>query len=78
MEVQVYTTPTCPWCKKLKDWLKKKKVSFIEHDITESDKARDELIEKSSQLGVPVTDIDGTIITGFNEKELEAALKKAE
>lgn len=76
MEVQIYTTPTCPWCQKLKDWLKKKKISFIEHDITESDKARDEALEKSSQLGVPVIDIDGKIVVGFNEGELEKALKE--
>jgi len=44
MEIQIYTTPTCPWCQKLKDWLKKKKVAFIEHDITESDKARDDAL----------------------------------
>ena len=76
MEIQVYTTPTCPWCQKLKAWLKKKKLSFIEHDITESDKARDDALEKSSQLGVPVTDIDGKIVVEFNEKELENALKE--
>jgi glutaredoxin 3 len=76
MDVQIYTTPTCTWCKKLKDWLKKKKISFIEHDITESDKLRDDLLEKSSQLGVPVIDIDGKIITGFKEEELEKALKE--
>ena len=75
VEVQIYTTPTCAYCQKLKAWLKKKKVSFIEHDITESDKARDEALEKSSQLGVPVIDIDGKVIVGFNEKELEKALK---
>jgi len=76
MEIQIYTTPTCPWCQKLKDWLKKKKVAFIEHDITESDKARDDALEKSSQLGVPVIDIDGKIIVGFKEGELEKALKE--
>ena len=76
MDVQIYTTPTCTWCKKLKDWLKKKKISFIEHAITESDKLRDDLLEKSSQLGVPVIDIDGKIITGFKEEELEKALKE--
>ena len=75
VEVQIYTTPTCSYCQKLKIWLKKNKVSFIEHDITESDKARDEAAKKSSQLGVPVIDIDGKVIVGFNEKELEKALK---
>jgi len=77
MNIQIYTTPTCSWCQKLKEWLKKKNVAFIEHDITESDKARDEALDKSSQLGVPVIDIDGRIIVGFNEKELEEALIKS-
>ncbi|PIZ52095.1 NrdH-redoxin [Candidatus Woesearchaeota archaeon CG_4_10_14_0_2_um_filter_33_13] len=77
MEVQIYTTPVCPWCKKVKDWLKKKKVSFIEHDVSESDKARDDMIEKSGQMAVPVIDIDGKIIVGFNEQKLEDALKKS-
>ena len=78
MTVQIYTTPTCSWCEKLRTWLKKKNISFIEHDITESDKARDEALEKSSQLGVPVIDVDGKIITGFHEKELESVLKDSQ
>ncbi len=77
MKVKVYSTPTCPWCKKLKEWLKKKKVKFEDLDVTEESKWRDELIEKSGQMGVPVTDIGGKIIVGFNEKELEKALKSS-
>ena len=92
-EINVYTIPTCPWCTKLKDWLKKKKVAFIEHDLTESDSARDEIIEKSHQMATPVTIVkfyeekeeDGEIVkilikenvvVGFNEKEVEAAMKE--
>jgi len=78
MEVKVYSTPTCPFCKQLKEWLKKKKIAFEDIDVIESDKARDELIEKSGQMAVPVTDIDGTIIVGFDEKKLEEALNKKE
>lgn len=80
MEIKVYTTPTCPWCKKLKEWLKGKKISFQEMDVTESDKARDELIEKSSQMGVPVTIVTKgdkeEVIVGFNEGKLEEVLEK--
>ena len=64
MEINVYTIPTCSWCTKLKQWLKKKKVAFIEHDLTESDSARDEIIEKSAQMATPVT-----IVKFFEEKE---------
>ena len=78
MHVKIYTVPACPWCKRLKDWLKKRKVQFEECDISESQNGifRDELIEKSGQLAVPVTDIDGLIIVGFNEEKLEKALSK--
>jgi glutaredoxin 3 len=76
MNIKVYTTPTCPWCKKLKSWLKKKKIDFEELDTTEEDKYRDELIEKSHQLAVPVLDIEGTIIIGFDEKKISAEIKK--
>lgn len=78
MEVKIYTTPTCPFCQKLKEWLKKKKVPFQELDVTESDSARDEMIEKSGQMAVPVTDVKGEIIVGFDEKKLEDALGRAE
>lgn len=79
MEIKIYITPTCPWCKKVKDWLKKKKIQFEERDVSESQNKsfRDELIEKSGQLGVPVIDIDGEIIIGFNEEKLKKAIEKA-
>jgi len=79
MKVRVYSTPTCPWCNKLKDWLKKKKVEFEDIDITETQNAkfRDEMIEKSGQMAIPVTEIGDKIIVGFKEKELQKALDKA-
>jgi glutaredoxin 3 len=76
-KITVYSTPTCPWCKKTKDYLKKKKLEFRDVDITEEDKDREEMIDKSGQMGVPVIDIDGTIIVGFNPKEIEKVLKEA-
>jgi len=79
MKVRVYSTPTCPWCNKLKEWLKKKKIEFENIDITETQNAkfRDEMIEKSGQMAIPVTEIDEQIIVGFKEKELQEALDKA-
>ena len=71
MEINVYAIPTCPWCTKLKDWLKKKKVAFIEHDLTESDSARDEMIEKSHQMATPVT-----IVKFYEEKEENGEIVK--
>ena len=77
MDIKLYLTPTDPWCKKAKEWLKKKKVSFEECDVEESDKFRDEMLEKSGQLAIPLIDFDGKIIIGFQEKALEEALKNA-
>ena len=80
MEIKVYSTPNCPWCKKLKDWLKSKKLAFQDIDVTESGTARDEMIEKSGQMGVPVILIKNTdkeeVVVGFTEAKLDAAIKK--
>ncbi|MFH0701743.1 MAG: glutaredoxin domain-containing protein [Candidatus Woesearchaeota archaeon] len=78
MEVKIYSTPTCTWCQKAKEWFKKNKVSFQDMDITESDTYRDELIEKSHQMAVPVIDIDGKIFVGFQEKVMEGIFPKEE
>jgi len=61
------------------EWLKKRKVSFQDCDVSESQNSqyRDELLEKTGQLGVPVTDFNGILVIGFNEKKLEEALEKA-
>lgn len=78
MDIKVYTTPYCTWCKQLKEWLKKNKLSFQELDISENDNYRDEVIEKSGQMAVPMIDIDGKIIVGFDEKALIEATAKSE
>ena len=78
MEIKIYITPTCPWCIKLKEWLKKKKLSFQEIDVTESETARDEIIERTSQMSVPVIEIDGQMIVGFNEKKLKGIVEKSQ
>jgi len=64
------------WCKKLKEWLKKNKVAFQEFDISEEEEYRDEVLNKSNQMAVPMIDIDGKIIVGFDEKQLEELLGK--
>ena len=80
MTIKVYSIPTCPWCEKLKAWLKKKKIEYEDRDVSESQNSqyREELLEKSHQLGVPVMDVNGQIIIGFKEKEIQEAIKKAE
>lgn len=78
MQIKIYIAPACPWCKKLKDWLKRKRIPFEECDVSESQNGRfrDELIEKTGQLAVPVADINGEISIGFNEQKLEETIKK--
>ncbi len=72
--VIVYSTKTCPWCKKVKEFLKTNKVSFTNKDVGSNSAAAQEMIKKSGQQGVPVTDINGTIIIGFNEGKLKKVL----
>lgn len=74
--VKIYSTPTCPWCKKAKDFFKKNSVKFIDLNVAKDEKARNEMIEKSQQSSVPVFEIDGEIIIGFDQARIEKALKK--
>ena len=76
MPVKIYTTPSCPWCKKTKEWLKENKVKYTEKNVAEDEKARNEMIQKSGQMGVPVLDIDGEILVGFDPKAIKKSLKK--
>lgn len=72
--VIIYTTSWCPYCQTAKDYLSKKGVAFEEKNIEINLGARDELVQKSSQLGVPAFDIGGKILVGFSADEIDAAL----
>ncbi|MFQ5826876.1 MAG: glutaredoxin family protein [Dehalococcoidia bacterium] len=74
-EVKIYTTPTCPWCKRAKQLFADNGVEYKDFDVASDVVARKEMIDKSSQLGVPVIDIDGEIIIGYDEPRLKKALK---
>ena len=78
MEVKIYTTPVCPWCKKTKEFFKANKIKYDEIDVAADQRAAEEMIEKSGQRGVPVTTIDGEVVVGFDEPKLRKALKLAE
>ncbi len=75
MAVKIYTTPTCPWCKKTKEFFKENKIKFTEINVASNQKAAKEMIDKSGQTGVPVIDVNGTLIVGFDESKLRKALK---
>ncbi len=73
-EVKVYSTPTCPWCKKVKKFLDDNGVKYQDFNVAEDKAARDEMISKAHQLAVPTTVIDGEVVVGFNEKMLKEKL----
>ncbi len=73
--VKVYSTATCPWCAKTKEFLKANKVAFTNVDVGTNKAAAQEMVKKSGQMGVPVIDIDGKILVGFDEGKLKSALK---
>lgn len=72
--VTIYSTPSCVYCKMAKDFFQKNNVQYAEMDVATDMKAREEMVKKSEQMGVPVIDIGGKIIVGFNESELRKAL----
>jgi len=74
MKVLIYSTPTCPWCTKVKEFLKNHNIEFEDFDVSEDKNRAEEMVKKSGQRGVPVIDIDGKIIIGFNEEKLKEAL----
>ena len=75
MTVKIYTTTSCPWCHKAKKFLKDHKVAFKEINVGENQKAAQEMIKKSGQTGVPVLDINGEIMVGFDKTKIKKALK---
>lgn len=75
MAVSVYTTPSCSYCRMVKDWLKQRNVRFDEYNVAADPRRAEEMVRKSGQMGVPVTDVNGRVIIGFNTGELERALR---
>ncbi len=73
--VTIYTTPTCVYCKMTKDFFKEHNVQYEEKDVVADDKAREEMIQKTGQMGVPAIDIDGEIVVGFDEARLRKLLE---
>ncbi|MFP4267762.1 MAG: glutaredoxin family protein [Spirochaetaceae bacterium] len=76
MAVVLYTTPSCGYCRKTKNYLRERKVKFTEYDVAKNQKKANEMVKKSGQMGVPVLDVNGKIIVGFNQPEIEKALHR--
>lgn len=72
--VKIYSTPTCPWCIHTKQFLKDNNIAFEDVDVSSNQTAAEEMIQKTGQMGVPVLDIQGEIIIGFDKERIKAAL----
>ena len=72
--VTIYTTDSCPWCVKAKEYLKSKNITYQEFNVAEDMEAREAMVSKSKQMGVPVLDINDTIIIGFDREAIDKAL----
>lgn len=73
-DIKVYSTEACPYCVALKNFLKEKGVDFKEIDVSQNQEAAKEMVEKTNQRGVPVLEVDGQFIVGFNRKKIEELL----
>lgn len=76
MSVKVYSTPTCPWCTVAKKYLSSRNIAFEDYDVSNNRSAAMEMIQKSGQRGVPVLDINGTIIVGFDQQSIDRLTSK--
>ena len=72
--VLVYSTPSCIWCAKVKKYLKEKNIKYTNVDVSKDKRKVDELVKKSGQMGVPQTDIGGTIVVGFDKAKINQLL----
>lgn len=73
-KVLVFTTPTCPWCQRAKLYLREHKVPFREVDVARDANAARDLARRTGQMGVPVIEIDGRPVVGFDRKTIDRML----
>jgi glutaredoxin 3 len=72
--VKVYSNSTCPWCVRVKQFLKENNVVFEDNDVSLNHDKAEEMVQKSGQMGVPVLDIEGEIVVGFDKDKIKKAL----
>ncbi len=72
--VLIYSTPICPWCHKMKDYLKSKNVAFTDYNVADDQEKAEEMVKKSGGMAVPVIDINGTVIVGFDKPKIDQLL----
>jgi glutaredoxin 3 len=72
--VKVYSTATCPWCVRVKQFLKDNNIAFEDYDVGIDTEKAEEMVSLSGQMGVPVINIEGEIIVGFDKEKIKEAL----
>jgi glutaredoxin 3 len=75
VSVVVYSTPSCSYCTMVKDFLKKKNVPFQDYDVSRDQRRADEMVRKSGQMGVPVIEVNGRVLVGYQPAAIESALR---
>lgn len=73
--ITIYSTPSCPYCVMAKDFFDQKGITYTYVDVSSNIKAAQEMVRKSGQMGVPVIDIDGKIIVGFQPEVFTQLIK---
>ncbi len=71
MDIRIYSTPTCPYCQMAKKFFQENNLQFTDHNVAENRQDLNEMIAKSGQMGVPVIEIDGNIIVGFDREKIK-------
>ncbi len=74
-QVIIYSTPTCGYCRMAKTYFQEHSIEYVEKDVSVDLEARDHMVKESGQMGVPVIEIDGTIVIGFDKPRLATLLK---
>jgi len=74
-KIRIFVTPVCPYCYTLKEFFKGKNFSFEEIDVSKDEKLLEEMIQKSGQMSVPVIEINGQIVVGFDKQKISEILK---
>ncbi|MBI3631306.1 MAG: NrdH-redoxin [Candidatus Staskawiczbacteria bacterium] len=75
--IKIYSTPTCIYCKNLKEYLTNLNIGFVDIDVSKDEKELKEMVRISNQMGVPVVDIDGEVVIGFDKVKIDKLLKIA-
>ncbi len=74
-QVAIYTTPICQYCQMAKDFFEENSIEYTEHNVQTDEDKRNEMVEKSGQMGVPVITVDNEVVIGFDKEKLQNLLE---